>query len=142
MEPISFASCVGVDDVQMYFCHHVLSLVVFGKKERTSTDPAPSGWILQITNNEGRDIPFDDVIEVPLIGLPFGAILKSLEGCLAEAVQRIKVEKKDIYIGAKRECKQFLPKEQIKIDLLHPVTKEVLHCFWQGLMFESFQNAA
>lgn len=134
IERFAFQQCTGIDVVQIYFCHHVLNLVVFGMKDRHGTC-IESGWILRIQSSEERNIPFDDVVQLSVIGMPVLVINKAIEGCTAEAVERIKVAEKDIYINAKRESKQLLLKSHVKIDLLHPVTKEVLHCFWQGSQF-------
>lgn len=134
IERIAFDKCTGLDVVQIYFCHHVLNLVVFGMKDRHSTC-IESGWILRIQSSEERNIPFDDVVQLPVIGMPVVVVNKAIEGCTAEAVERIKVAEKHIYINAKRESKQLLLKSHVKIDLLHPVTNEVLHCFWQGSLF-------
>lgn len=134
IERIAFDKCTGLDEVQIYFCHHVLNLVVFGMKDRSRTC-VETGWILRIQNSEERHIPFDDVVQLPVIGMSIAAVNKAIEGGTSETVERVKVTQKDIFHNAKRESKQLLLKSRVKIDLLHPVTKEVLHCFWQGSLF-------
>lgn len=132
LDEIGFDNPFNVDDVQIYFCHHVLRLVVFGKGCRADIQTEPQGWILRLHTTEERHIPFSDTIEIPVIGISIDALNATLQRALEEPVQRVKVEQKDIYERAKREVAQQLKKSSLCVQLLHPITKAHLHCFWAG----------
>lgn len=136
-DPITFQARSTVEDVQVYFCHHILSFVVFGCTCK-GTCPActKQGWVVRVTTNEQRNVPFEDVIEVPILGIGLQAVNDALERSLLEEVRCLKIQHKLIYRTAKREYILTLAKEHIKVELINPNTKETLHCFWQGSEFK------
>lgn len=134
--PVMFEAVREVEDVQLYFCHHLLSLITFGKKKSTPVKHQ-KGFTLVLACNEDREAPHPAKIVFFAPEVSVATLNESLLKSFDDDAKCLKVETKEIYRGARFDSLQYFNKDHLQIYLINPVTEEPVHVFWKGSMADS-----